>query len=160
MPANPGQNHPLKSGAAVLGYGVMSNSEDNEAKKTVNVVDRRRFDSSGSERQESPESKPEEQPQAASDAGFKLESGPGEEEVAFGSFIMSLATQVLVQMGEMPSPKGMSIPVDLAAARQTIDIIAMLQRRTRGNLSAEESHFLEEVLHSLRSSFVVKSKKP
>jgi hypothetical protein len=53
----------------------------------------------------------------------------------------------------------MEIPVDLEAARQTIDIIAMLQRRTRGNVSAEEARFLEELLHSLRSSYVVATKK-
>ena len=72
---------------------------------------------------------------------------------------MSLATQVLVQIGEMPAPGGMEIPIDMVAARQTIDIIAMLQKRTRGNLSTEEARFLEEVLHSLRMSFVARSKK-
>jgi Domain of unknown function (DUF1844) len=137
----------------------MAHSDDTEEKKTVNVVDRRRFDSSGTERTESAQAQPEEKPAVGAEAGFKIEAGPDKEEVAFGSFIMSLATQVLVQMGEMPAPNGMEIPVDLTAARQTIDIIAMLQRRTRGNLSAEEAHFLEEVLHSLRSSFVLKSKK-
>jgi hypothetical protein len=67
---------------------------------------------------------------------------------------MSLATQVLVQLGEMPPPQGMEIPLDLEAARQTIDIMTMLQRRTKGNLSADETLFMEEVLHSLRISFI------
>lgn len=137
----------------------MAHSDDTEGKKTVNVVDRRRFDSSGTERTESAPTQATETSAPGADAGFKIESGPDKEEVAFGSFIMSLATQVLVQMGEMPAPNGMEIPLDLNAARQTIDIIAMLQRRTRGNLSVEEAHFLEEVLHSLRSSFVLKSQK-
>ena len=110
----------------------MADNEDTQGKKTINVVDRRRFDASGEERQETPA--------AEAQPGFTMESGPDKEEVAFGSFIMSLATQVLVQMGEMPAPKGMEIPVDLEAARQTIDIIAMLQRRTRGNAAAAPPH--------------------
>jgi hypothetical protein len=82
-----------------------------------------------------------------------------QEPVAFTSFVMSLATQVLVQLGEMPPPSGMEIPLDLEAARQTIDIMTMLQRRTRGNLSAEEARFMEEVLHSLRVSYINAKKK-
>ena len=72
---------------------------------------------------------------------------------------MSMGTQVMVQLGEMPAPSGMEIPFDLESARQTIDIMTMLQRRTRGNLSAEEARFLEEVLHSLRISYINAKKK-
>lgn len=135
----------------------MANNEENEGKKGVNVVDRRRFDASGDARPE--QSDAGAAPQSATGEGFKMEASDQHEEVAFGSFIMSLATQVLVQIGEMPAPQGMEIPIDMNAARQTIDIIAMLQRRTRGNLSQEEAHFLEEVLHSLRTSYVSRGKK-
>ena len=134
----------------------MSHNDEAEDKKTVHVVDRRRFDAAGDSRSE----------ETSATAGstkpapdFKLEDGEVPEEVAFSSFVMSLATQVLVQIGEMPAPGGMEIPIDMVAARQTIDIIAMLQKRTRGNLSTEEARFLEEVLHSLRMSFVARSKK-
>lgn len=134
----------------------MPNNDENDQKK-INVVDRRRFDAAGEERGESPHN---EGAAAGGDNGFTIEGDPnGKEEVAFGSFVMSLATQVLVQLGEMPAPHGMEIPVDLGAARQTIDIIAMLQKRTRGNLSAEEGRFLEEVLHSLRTSYVSRASK-
>jgi hypothetical protein len=140
----------------------MANNEESETKKGVNVVDRRRFDSSGEARSDAEPKAVESVAVASAEVvgqGFKMEDAAQEEEVAFGSFIMSLATQVLVQLGEMPAPGGLEIPVDLNASRQTIEIIAMLQRRTRGNVSAEEAHFLEEVLHSLRTSFVARSKK-
>ena len=149
-------------------------SSDNEANKerTFQVVDKRRFDSSGQERSteitthtvssasylgdesninSSAEHKKNGSPE------FTLKDAPPSNEaepVAFTSFIMSLATQVLVQLGEMPAPSGMEIPIDFESARQTIDIMAMLQTRTKGNLSAEEMRFMEEVLHSLRLSFV------
>lgn len=139
----------------------MTHDESTPDKKTINVVDRRRFDASGEERADTQAAENQAADTRAAEAqpGFTMESTPDKEEVAFGSFIMSLATQVLMQMGEMPAPKGMEIPVDLEAARQTIDIIAMLQRRTRGNVSNEEAHFLEELLHSLRSSYVLAVKK-
>jgi hypothetical protein len=53
----------------------------------------------------------------------------------------------------------MEIPFDLESARQTIDIMSMLQKRTRGNLSPDEARFMEDVLHSLRMSFINAKKK-
>jgi hypothetical protein len=146
-----------------------NNDKRQQEDKGFRVVDSRRFDHSGAERADNrgeSEANPQPnsdgagsqiQPEASDIKGFTITEGdqPSESEpVAFTSFIMSLATQVLVQLGEMPAPQGMEIPRDVEAARQTIDVMAMLQRRTKGNLSAEESRFLEEVLHSLRLSFI------
>jgi hypothetical protein len=129
---------------------------DNELPKdgSFTIVDKRRFDTAGQPKKDDRASS---QPQPEVGTQFTHRDAPSvseEEPVAFNSFIMSLATQALVQMGEMPPPRGMEIPIDIDAARQTIDILAMLQRRTRGNLSPEEVKFLEEVLHSLRVSFI------
>lgn len=170
----------------------MSEENNEGAKKTFQVVDRRRFDSEGRERQHeeveevtigngdgaprvsssaSKDRTSTEAPAAEADAAgargaalqgdqtiaqqFRMESGESEESgVSFMSFLMSLATQALVQIGEMEPPEGMEIPVDVEAGRQTIDILSMLQRKTRGNLSSEEGRFLEEVLHTLRMSYV------
>ncbi len=156
-------------------------SNNEQAKdKTFQVVDKRRFDSTGQERNTDtpspsqteaskhpsttggPSSSETAQYSATGPAEFIMkQSTPADEAegVAFTSFIMSLATQVLVQLGEMQPPQGMSIPIDLESARQTIDIMTMLQRRTKGNLSAEEARFMEEVLHSLRVSYITAKKK-
>lgn len=152
----------------------MKEDNENQKAKTIQVVDKRRFDASGQERSadepispsapsepklSQPDSKLETPKETA---GFTMRDASEEttsEPVAFTSFIMSLATQVLVQLGEMPPPQGMEIPLDLEAARQTIDIMTMLQRRTQGNLSTEEARFMEEVLHSLRLSFINAKKK-
>jgi hypothetical protein len=141
------------------------NKDNDKGQETgFKVQDKRRFDSSGEERtlnadaSKSTPKEPQEQATHSSDtANFTISESTTTSEgepVSFTSFIMSLATQVLVQLGEMPAPQGMEIPRDLEAARQTIDVMTMLQRRTKGNLSAEESHFMEEVLHSLRLSFI------
>ncbi len=159
-------------------YGTTMSSENDKARdKTFQVVDKRRFDSAGHERSTEAASTGQgqasgilpgdEQPASAAQVeensgNFTMKDSPQvneAESVAFTSFIMSLATQVLVQIGEMPPPEGMNIPIDFESARQTIDIMAMLQRRTKGNLSAEEGRFMEEVLHSLRVSFISAKKK-
>jgi hypothetical protein len=154
----------------------MTSDSENSKHKSFQVVDKRRFDSSGQERTSDKEPtthtigtnsgagfETEAKPQAQRpEAQFMMkDSSPADEQepVAFSSFIMSLATQVLVQLGEMPAPAGMEIPLDLESARQTIDIMTMLQKRTRGNLSAEEARFMEEVLHSLRVSYINAKKK-
>lgn len=140
----------------------MSSNDQNSNEKSFQVVDKRRFNASGQEReaassQEEPVTAEQNRP--ADTSGFVMgesHSQNQDESVAFTSFIMSLATQVLVQIGEMKPPSGMEIPVDMEAARQTIDILDMLQKRTKGNLSQDEARFLEDILHSLRMSYVNK----
>jgi hypothetical protein len=79
-------------------------------------------------------------------------------ELSFSSFVISLATQTLMQLGEIQPPPGMSVPLDRDSARNTIDILAMLHEKTAGNLSAEEARLMEEILHNLRLSYVRASK--
>jgi hypothetical protein len=151
----------------------MSDSDETKGEQRVQIVDRRRFDSGGNERATGDDAPPAAtvesvtSPSAAtgqaaekSAAEFTMQADEeGAEEVSFSSFIMSLATQTMVQMGEMQPPPGLEIPIDVESARQTIDILAMLQRKTRGNLSAEEARFMEEVLHTLRMSYVRRKKR-
>lgn len=129
------------------------NDEDKKV-QGVKVADKRRFDSDGEEKSEVPES--------SSDviANEKASDAPPEETpINFGSFIMSLATQTLMQLGAMKPPPGLDIKVDREAARQTIDILAMLQQKTKGNLDPAEAGMLEEMLHSLRMAYVRSAQK-
>ncbi|RIL04596.1 MAG: hypothetical protein DCC75_12475 [Proteobacteria bacterium] len=94
----------------------------------------------------------------SSRAGSSIAQEPtgqnGQPTIDFNSFIISLATQALMQLGQIKPPEGMEMPVDKEAARQTIDIIDMLKKKTAGNLSKEEDRLLEEVLHNLKVNFV------
>jgi len=137
----------------------MSSDNENSRDGSFTVVDKRRFDTAGQQKADTGSAS---RPDADTSTQFTHRDTPSasdEEPVAFNSFIMSLATQALIQMGEMPAPNGMEIPLDVESARQTIDILAMLQKRTRGNLAPEENRFLEEVLHSLRVSFINKKSR-
>ena len=76
-------------------------------------------------------------------------------QVSFVAFILSLASNAAVHFGDLPDPiTNEQRSVDLDAASQLIELIAMLQEKTRGNLSAEERQLLDQVLYELRMRFI------
>jgi hypothetical protein len=77
--------------------------------------------------------------------------------IDFYTFVLSLGSSVFVHLGDAPHPEsGAPVPPNLLLAKQTIDILDMLRDKTRGNLSAEEAHFLESLLTDLRLRYVSK----
>ena len=79
--------------------------------------------------------------------------------IDFATFILSLSTSALYQMGVVPHPEsGQAAEQDLLLARQTIDTLEMLHEKTRGNLDSEESKLFEGLLYELRMNFVEKMK--
>jgi len=81
----------------------------------------------------------------------------GSEEVSFSAFVMSLATQALMQLGVVAPPQGYELPQDVHGAKQTIDLLQMLQEKTKGNLDEQESALIEDILHNVRLAFVRRS---
>jgi hypothetical protein len=72
--------------------------------------------------------------------------------------VLSLASSAFVHLGEAPHPDtGEPGKPELRLAQQSIDILAMLEVKTKGNLTAEEEAFLENLLTDLRLRFVAKS---
>jgi hypothetical protein len=80
-------------------------------------------------------------------------------EITLGTFLVSLSTQALMCLGEIPNPVTGTPEADLGAVRELIDVIAMLQEKTRGNLDAAEARLFEKVLFDLRMRFVEKARK-
>ena len=77
----------------------------------------------------------------------------------FTSFVMSLAHQTVVLLGDAPNPETNLVNTNLEGARQTIDIIGILEEKTKGNLTDSEKNLLDEVLTGLRMAYVKKSKE-
>lgn len=75
-------------------------------------------------------------------------------EPTFSTLLMSLSTQALMCLGEIPEVAGEPPRRDLVAARSVIDLIAVLETKTRGNLDAGEAALLERILYDLRMRFV------
>ena len=96
-------------------------------------------------------------PDAGSDAsGEKKEQLPP---IDFPSYILSYYTQGLVLLGEVPSPYSGKKEEDVEASRHTIDILTLLQEKTKGNLRQDEEQLLENVLYELRMKYMAKTNK-
>ena len=87
-------------------------------------------------------------------------SGPEEGEsdelpaIDFATFVLSLSHSALVHLGDVPDPSGGPAQRDVAMAKQTIDLLAVLQEKTEGNLTGEEERLLDQVLYDLRMRYV------
>ncbi len=93
-------------------------------------------------------------------AGGPSPEPPPQPSVDFSSLCLSLATSALYHLGVVAHPEtGEPIPaLELPMARQTIDTLEMLERKTRGNLEPDEAKLLESLLYELRMHFVEASK--
>jgi hypothetical protein len=74
--------------------------------------------------------------------------------VSFAAFVMSMATTAAVHFGDLADPATGISEKNLPAAGQMIDLLAMLQDKTKGNLDPDEQEFLDQVLYELRLRFV------
>lgn len=77
----------------------------------------------------------------------------------FATFVLSLGSSVLVHLGEVPDPGDGESHMSLAMAKQTIDIISMLEDKTKGNLDEGEAKLISGLLYDLRIKFVDVQKK-
>jgi hypothetical protein len=138
--------------------------EDPESKEGFKVTDRRRFTEEGvtrdsAETQEKPETKetPQQEPQEVRAETKGAESQPPPP-MDFSMFVLSMANTALFQLGFVKDPDAGEAKKDLRGARQTIDLIALLEEKTRGNLTEQEAKIIKEALFQLRMAFVEASK--
>lgn len=77
----------------------------------------------------------------------------------FATFILSLSHSALMHLGEAPHPDTNAVSMDLALAKQNIDLLGLLEEKTKGNLTGDEERLLAQVLFDLRMRFVERSKE-
>ena len=78
--------------------------------------------------------------------------------VDFTTFVVSLSHSALLHLGDAPHPQNGKSVVDLPLARQTIDLLSLLQEKTHGNLTGAEERVLSQALYDLRLRYVEVSK--
>jgi hypothetical protein len=117
------------------------------------VRDRRRADADPAQEKPSGEGTTEQTPAGtgARNSGAEQASLP---DVDFATFILSLATSAQISLGAIPHPETNETSTHIPAAKQIIDVIAMLQEKTKGNLTRDEQTLIEQVLFNLRMHFV------
>jgi hypothetical protein len=87
-------------------------------------------------------------------------SGSGEADaeslpaIDFATFVLSLSHSALVHLGDAPDPSVGTVAADPLLARQTIDLLQLLQEKTAGNLTGEEERLLDQILYDLRMRYV------
>jgi len=75
--------------------------------------------------------------------------------LSFTAFVLSLASTAAIHFGDLPDPQsGQKAEPNLDGAAQMIEILALLDEKTRGNLTAEERQVLDQVLYELRMRFI------
>ncbi|MBZ5535498.1 MAG: DUF1844 domain-containing protein [Acidobacteriia bacterium] len=74
--------------------------------------------------------------------------------MTFETLVLSLSSTAMVQLGLVPDPATNQPEPNLPAARQTIDILEILQQKTKGNLDESESKLLDNILYELRMTFL------
>ena len=74
--------------------------------------------------------------------------------INFATFIFSLNSSALVQLGMLEDPMTGETATNLPLAKQTIDLLSMLEEKTRGNLDADEAAMLKNILYDLRILYV------
>ncbi len=79
--------------------------------------------------------------------------------VTFSTFVFSLASSALMHLGEVPDPVSKKTSTNLSMARQIIDTLAIIEEKTKGNLTKDEENLLKSLLYDLRLKFVQKSSK-
>ncbi len=84
----------------------------------------------------------------------KAEAEPRLPKINFPTFIFSLNSSCLVQLGLLEDPASGVKTKNLALAKQTIDILGMLEEKTRGNLTKDEENMLKNILYDLRIIYV------
>ncbi len=88
----------------------------------------------------------------------QAQAPPGQQQAAqisFIGFVLSLASTAAVHFGDVENPvSGQRGVPDLQSAKQMIDILTLLEQKTKGNLTAEEASVLDQVLYELRMRFV------
>jgi Domain of unknown function (DUF1844) len=80
--------------------------------------------------------------------------------VTFASFVISLGSSSLMLMGEQLDPQQPAMPVNLPQAKEIIDLLSVLDEKTKGNLTTDEQAVLRDMLYALRMKYVSLTSKP
>jgi Domain of unknown function (DUF1844) len=78
--------------------------------------------------------------------------------IDFATFVLSLSHSALMHLGEAPNPETGAVEKNLVLARQSIDLVAMLEEKTKGNLTGDEERLIGQILFDLRMRYVERSK--
>lgn len=92
-----------------------------------------------------------------SGAAAKAPSGEGMPEARFDLFVSGLAMEALIALGDVPHPVTRKQAANVPQARYLIDLLGVLEEKTRGNLSVDEERLMKDTLYQLRMRYLAKT---
>jgi hypothetical protein len=129
----------------------MENKKSDDQEKSFVIRDKR---FSAKKEEEAPQVKPEAKKQETPPGNAEPEQKGELPEISFANLILSLSTSALIQLGEIQDPVSQKSEKNLPLAKQTVDLISLLQQKTIGNLTPDEEKLMESVLYDLRIRYV------
>jgi len=100
------------------------------------------------------------EPESRASKPGKPPAEPTQDDIDFINFMYGLASNAFANLGVMPNPVTGETNVDLETAKHFIDIIGLLEKKTKGNLSAQEEQIVMELLRDLRMQYVSMANAP
>jgi hypothetical protein len=137
-------------------------AEEAREQSGFKVVDRRPFTEEGTRREGAPAKEEKAAPAAEKHRGKAEQARDVADERVDEGFVMLvefLANSAFIHLGLGEMPAGEPVPVDLESARAMIDLLGVLQDKTKGNLSAAEQKFVGDILFELHTRFVEVQKR-
>jgi hypothetical protein len=136
-----------------------------QEEQSFRVTDKRGFQEDGEPKTPEPNANDKEKEKPVAEQTSAGEEKPPERDASakppidFPSYILSYYTQGLVLLGEIPNPITNKKEEHIEEARHIIDILAMLEKKTKGNLTDAEKQLIETVLYELRMKFMTKTNR-
>lgn len=124
--------------------------ENNKEDKGFTVTDRRISSKSEEEKKQADIDKEQSKIKEAEN----IEKTASMPEIDFASFILSLSTSALIQLGEIADPITNKPAKNIEAAKQTINILGILHEKTKGNLTPQEQSVMDKSLYDLRMIYI------
>ena len=87
----------------------------------------------------------------------RIDTGEEQLQARFDLFVSGLAMEALIAMGEMPHPTTRRQQANLPQAKYLVDLLGILEEKTKGNLSVDESRLLSDALYQLRMRYLTKA---
>lgn len=127
---------------------------DDNGDKGFKVVDRRIHDIDGSEKPNDDGADAASAADVPQDVRHDVPHDDQMLQFDFITFLLSLHHSAACHLGAAPEPETNTCRENLPLAKQTIDILGMLQEKTQGNLTGEEERILSEILYDLRMAYI------
>ena len=128
------------------------------AEEEQGFVIRDRRGSSGSDAPSASVPETKDTPSSSTQPADPSQAAPAQEApalpVTFASFVISLGSSSMMLMGEQLDPRQEAMPVNLPQAKEIIDLLSVLEEKTKGNLTSEEQTVLQDMLYALRMKYV------